>query len=70
MSSMCWAVWAKISLTSMPLWPYLRNRNGEARAAPVLRSVVRFPWGSVLPSYFFSSGLGSKVSTCDGPPFR
>ncbi len=25
--------------------------------------------GSGLPAYFSSAGLGSKVSTCDGPPF-
>ncbi len=70
MSSMCAAVRPKTSLTSMPLWPYLRNVKGDGSAEPVLRSVVRLPWGSVLPSYRFRSGLGSKVLTCDGPPFR
>src|SRR5262249_36632134 len=25
--------------------------------------------GTGLPAYFASDGLGSKVSTCDGPPF-
>src|SRR5947209_3969345 len=64
------AVRGKISLTSMPLRPCFVNLNGDGRAAPVARSVVRLPDGSVLPSYFFSSGLGSKVSTCDGPPLR
>ena len=29
-----------------------------------------FPCGSIFPSYFFKSGLGSNVSTCDGPPFK
>ena len=70
MSSMCSAVRAKISLTSMPLWPYFWNRNGDGSAVPVFRSVVRLPCGSILPSYLLSSGLGSNVSTCDGPPFR
>ncbi len=64
------AVRAKISLTSIPLWPYFWNRNGDGSAVPVFRSVVRFPCGSILPSYFFKSGLGSNVSTCDGPPFK
>ena len=66
MSSMCWAVRAKISLTSIPLWPYFWNRNGDGRAVPVFRSVVRFPCGSIFPSYFFRSGLGSNVSTSYG----
>ena len=64
MSSMCWAVFANSSLTSIPLSPYLWNLNGEGKAAPVLRSVVRV-WGSGFPAYFASAGLGSKVSTCD-----
>src|SRR5579884_3593114 len=68
MSSMCWATCANSSLTSMPLSPYLRNLNGEGKAAPVLRSVRRFSRGNGLPAYFSSSGLGSKVSTCEGPP--
>src|SRR3954454_20129635 len=68
MSSTGAAVLAKISLTSMPLVPCLLNLEGDGRAEPVGRSVVRLPWGSFLPSYFFSSGLGSKVSICDGPP--
>ena len=45
------------------------NLKGEPRAAPVLRSVRRFGPGRGLPWYFASIGLGSKVSTCDGPPF-
>src|SRR5205807_75949 len=43
--------------------------KGEAKAAPVLRSVPRLGRGRLLPAYFVSSGLGSNVSTCDGPPF-
>jgi hypothetical protein len=48
-SSACFAVWAKISLTSMPLWPYFWNLKGEPKPAPVLRSVRRFSRGSGLP---------------------
>src|SRR5262245_6101827 len=69
MSSMCSAVFAKISLTSMPDWPYFRNLYGDFIAAPVFRSVRRLPVGMGLPWYLSSIGLGSKVSTCDGPPF-
>src|SRR6516165_7668713 len=57
------------SLTSMPLSPYFWNLNGEGNVAPVLRSVRRLGEGIDLPTYFCSVGLGSKVSTCDGPPF-
>ena len=32
----------------MPLWPYLRNVNGERKAAPVFRSVGRL-LGTGLP---------------------
>ena len=69
MSSICSAVLAKRSLTSMPLSPYRRNLNGEGNAAPVFRSVVKLI-GMACPAYFFSEGLGSNVSTCEGPPFR
>ena len=44
--------------------------NGERSRLPVLRSVFRLPAGMGLPLYLSSIGLGSKVSTCDGPPFR
>src|ERR1051326_4343372 len=60
----------KISLISIPLCPHLLNLNGEASRLPVLRSVLRLPDGIGLPLYFVSCGLGSKVSTCEGPPFR
>ena len=68
MSSIIPAVWAKSSLTSIPLWPYFLNLNGEPMAAPVLRSVGRLV-GTGLPLWRSSIGLGSNVSTCDGPPF-
>ena len=58
-SSMCCsAVRANSSLTSMPLWPYFLNANGEPSAAPVLRSVRRFGLGSGLPWYFVEHRLG------------
>ncbi len=69
MSSMCAAVFAKSSLTSMPDLPYFLNANGDRMAAPVFRSVRRLPVGMGLPWYLSSIGFGSKVSTCDGPPF-
>ena len=54
----------------VPLWPWRLNLKGEGSAAPVLRSVVRLPAGKGLPAYLSSIGLGSNVSTCDGPPLR
>src|ERR1700722_19216921 len=63
MSSILSATCENTSLTSMPLWPYFLNLNGEGKAAPVLRSVGRFSIGNNLPAYFSSDGLGSKVST-------
>ena len=57
------------SLTSRPLLPYLLNVNGDFISAPVLRSVATLPPGSGCPWYFSSIGLGSKLSTCDSPPF-
>ena len=47
-----------------------RNSNGEGKAAPVLRSVLSFPKGSSFSAYFSSDAFASKVSTCDGPPFK
>src|SRR5688572_3742094 len=49
------------SLTSMPDLPYFLNSNGDGYARPVRP-------GNAESSYFASDGLGSKVSTCDGPP--
>src|SRR6185437_5546920 len=55
------------SLTSIPLLPYLANLNGEGSSLPppLPRLVPSF----VSPLYFASAGLGSNVSTCEGPPF-
>ena len=68
-SSIDSAVFANNSLTSIPLWPYFWNLNGDGNAAPVGRSVFKVSPGRFLPAYWASSGLGSNVSTCDGPPF-
>src|ERR1700727_2895869 len=60
----------KMSLISMPLCPYFLKVKGDCSRLPVLRSVLTLPAGAGLPLYFASIGLGSKVSTCDGPPLR
>ncbi len=70
MSSACAAVLAKSSLISNPLLPYLENLKGDGKAAPVLRSVRRYSPGNGWPANLASAGLGSNVSTCEGPPFR
>ena len=54
----------------MPLWPYFWNLNGEGNAAPVLRSVGKLRSRQRLAGVLREPGLGSNVSTCDGPPFR
>src|SRR5688572_6009862 len=59
----------KSSLTSRPLLPYRVNSNGDFIRVPVLRSVATVPPGSGWPWYLASIGLGSKLSTCDSPPF-
>ena len=57
------------SLTSMPDWPCRENLHGEASRLPVLvRSSRGFSNGSGLPSSRIRRGLGSKRSTCEGPP--
>ena len=53
----------------MPLWPRGRAANGEGMILPRLRRPVVSEAGGAWPAYFSSAGLGSKVSTCDGPPF-
>src|SRR5580693_1808549 len=60
----------KISLISMPLLPQRRKANGEPSKLPVFRSVFRLPVGMGWPLYFCSIGLGSNVSTWEGPPLR
>src|SRR5262245_39893814 len=69
MLSTCSPTSGKRSLTSMPLWPYFLNANGDFISAPVFRSVAMLPPGSGWPWYFSSIGFGSKLSTCESPPF-
>src|SRR5262249_21058640 len=58
----------KISLTSMPAAPHFWKAKGDFISLPPLRTPGMFSGGS-LPSCVVSPGLGSNVSTCDGPPF-
>src|SRR6185436_10817913 len=63
------ARFGKSSLTSMPLWPYFLNLKVEGNAT--LPFVLPPFWnseGSALPDWRSSAGLGSNVSTCEGPP--
>ena len=69
MSSMQLPTCGNNSLTSIPESPYFLNLNGDLSSPVVLRSVLRSAAGGRLPLYFSSAGLGSNVSTCDGPPF-
>ena len=61
MSSTCWPIPGKSSLTSVPDRPMGVNLNGEPMATPL--SPI------VLPSIFTSSGFGSQVSMCEGAPW-
>src|ERR1700722_15136197 len=54
----------------MPPLPQRRKANGEPSKLPVFRSVFRLPLGMGWPLYFCSIGLGSNVSTWEGPPLR
>src|SRR3954470_15069900 len=52
---------ANSSLISRPERPYFSNLNGVGKARPLKP-------GSVWSAKRASVGLGSKVSTCEGPP--
>ncbi len=68
-SSTCVATWGKRSLTGMPLSPYWRNFQGLLSTLPTLLNWVG--WVLTLigwPCSRSSRGLGSNVSTWDGPP--
>src|SRR4051812_31925801 len=67
-SSMTRAMCGRVELTSMPLWPYLANVSGEGMKPEPLLFLKRSPVGC-WPANFARAGLGSKVSTCEGPPF-
>src|SRR4051794_30759517 len=69
MSSMHLPTSGKRSLTSTPLLPHLANLNGDIISPPARRSVLLSAPGGFLPLYFSRAGLGSNVSTWDGPPF-
>jgi len=60
MSSTCWPIPGKSSLTWVPLRPMGVNLKGEPIATPLS------PIGR--PSIRTSSGLGSQVSMCEGAP--
>ncbi len=55
----------------MPLWPQGRAVNGEANSLASRRRTFFLvnESGSGCPCRLVSSGLGSNVSTCEGPPF-
>src|SRR5688500_4285349 len=57
------------SLTSMPLAPDLRTEKVEPTSAPTSLVPVAIDAGGLPPWCYVSIGLGSNVSTCDGPPF-
>src|SRR5436190_11876099 len=69
MSSTHSPTYGNSSLTSIPALPYFLNVKGERISAPVLRSVATLPPGRGWPWNLSSIGLGSKLSTCDRPPF-
>src|SRR6266478_6723295 len=70
MSSMHEPTCGNRSLTSMPLCPYGRNAHGDFINPPIFPSanVSGRLKGSGFPSYLASEGLGSNVSTLEGPP--
>ena len=69
MSSMCSAVLREQLADLDPALAVLPEleRRGERRAGLPLGAAGCAGIG--LPAYFASAGLGSNVSTCDGPPF-
>ena len=68
-SSMQPATCGKRFVSSIPLWPCGRAGNGEGMILPRFRRPVATEAGGSCPAYRSSAGLGSNVSTCDGPPF-
>src|SRR5260221_517399 len=68
-SSTHWATWGKRSLTDVPHWPRGWKVQGDLSTLPTLLNCV----GGVFiligwPCSLASRGLGSKVSSWDGPP--
>ena len=69
-SSIFWARWGKSSLTQLPLSPYCWKDQGDFSRLPVGANWTRgLAMGQGLPWSRVSSGLGSNVSRCEGPPF-
>jgi hypothetical protein len=68
MSSITVEICGNSSLTSIPLRPAFLNWNGEGSSPPVCRSVRRSTELGRWPSYLARIGLGSNISSCDGPP--
>lgn len=63
------ATWGEFA-TGRPLWPWFLKAQGDFSRAAVGANCTRgFCPGNGLPSSRSRSGLGSKVSTWDGPPF-
>ena len=63
------AILGNSSLTSVPHWPYFLNCHGERKTFTVfVRTNLGCSNGSGLPLYSSSFGLGSNISTCEGPP--
>src|SRR6266404_1639056 len=69
MSSMHSPTCGKSSLTSMPLLPYFLKVKGDFISPPVFRSCCGVSPGRGCPSNLSSTGFGSKLSTCESPPF-
>ena len=59
---------------SVPLWPCFRNDQEEPLTFGSLVLIIANSWFLIIfagidcPSSFVSKGLGSYVSTCEGPP--
>src|SRR5215469_765659 len=54
--------------TYTPSPPYCLNSTGDGSRPPVVRSVRSSTDEGRCPWYFESDGLGSNMSSCDGPP--
>src|SRR5258708_36652133 len=68
-SSMMPASRGRVSLISMPLCPLRTKLSGDGMKPVPLVFFRSSPVGC-CPSTFLSAGLGSKVSICEGPPFK
>src|SRR5262245_46825916 len=63
------AIFGSNSLTSRPDWPCFLKVKGDPKRLPgLVRINLGASKGSGFPLSACSRGLGSNVSTCDGPP--